>query len=156
MAGIEGALGPQFQSLSIVLVCAVNTKLASLWATKFLLQIYMELTGAVMPLSWKESINALLKVMSFSSFVPQWRWLRGLALNWTSRCSCGPEAENLQFYQVELHPLQYSFALGYKQGWSVHAPLLTQLLNTHFLFVHYQLYCSCNISRLLQYHCDYI
>jgi hypothetical protein len=45
MAEIEGALGRQFQSLSIVFVCAVNTKLASLRATKFLLQIYMELTG---------------------------------------------------------------------------------------------------------------
>jgi hypothetical protein len=44
MAEIEGALGRQFQSLSIVFVCAVNTKLASLWAIKFLLQIYMELT----------------------------------------------------------------------------------------------------------------
>ena len=28
MAEIEGALGRQFQSLSIVIVCAVNTKLA--------------------------------------------------------------------------------------------------------------------------------
>jgi hypothetical protein len=46
MAEIEGALGRQFQSLSIVFVCAVNTKLASLWAIKFLLQIYMELTVA--------------------------------------------------------------------------------------------------------------
>jgi hypothetical protein len=45
MAEIEGAVGRQFQSLSIVFVCAVNTKLASLWATKFLLQIYMELTA---------------------------------------------------------------------------------------------------------------
>jgi hypothetical protein len=45
MAEIEGALGRQFQSLSIVFICAVNTKLASLWAIKFLLQIYMELTG---------------------------------------------------------------------------------------------------------------
>jgi hypothetical protein len=48
MAEIEGALGRQFQSLSIVFVCAVNTKLASLWAIKFLLQIYMELTGLCM------------------------------------------------------------------------------------------------------------
>jgi hypothetical protein len=32
MAEIEGALGRQFQSLSIVFVCAVNTKLASLSA----------------------------------------------------------------------------------------------------------------------------
>jgi hypothetical protein len=30
MAEIEGAVGRQFQSLSIVFVCAVNTKLASL------------------------------------------------------------------------------------------------------------------------------
>ena len=40
MAEIEGAIGRHFQSLSIVFVCAVNTKLASLWATKFL-QIYI-------------------------------------------------------------------------------------------------------------------
>jgi hypothetical protein len=32
MAEIEGALGRQFQSLSIVFVCAVNTKLASFCA----------------------------------------------------------------------------------------------------------------------------
>jgi hypothetical protein len=31
MAEIEGAIGRQFQSLSIVFVCAVNTKLASLF-----------------------------------------------------------------------------------------------------------------------------
>jgi hypothetical protein len=31
MAEIEGATGRQFQSLSIVFVCAVNTKLASLF-----------------------------------------------------------------------------------------------------------------------------
>ena len=54
MAEIEGALGRQFQSLSIVFVCAVNTKLASLWAIKFLLQIYMELTGCLLPLQTVE------------------------------------------------------------------------------------------------------
>jgi hypothetical protein len=36
---------PWFQSLSIVFVCAVNTKLASLFGLDFSLQIYMELTG---------------------------------------------------------------------------------------------------------------
>jgi hypothetical protein len=35
MAGIEGAIGRQFQSLSIVFVCAVNTKLASLFELEF-------------------------------------------------------------------------------------------------------------------------
>jgi hypothetical protein len=48
MAEIKAAIGRQFQSLSIVFVCAVNTKLASLFRLKFSLQIYMdymELTG---------------------------------------------------------------------------------------------------------------
>jgi hypothetical protein len=53
MAEIEGAVRRQFQSLSIVFVCAVKTKLASLWATKFLLQIYMELTG-----QWLHTVQA--------------------------------------------------------------------------------------------------
>jgi hypothetical protein len=44
MAEIEGAIGSQFQSLSIVHVCAVNTKLASLFGLEFPLQIYIELT----------------------------------------------------------------------------------------------------------------
>jgi hypothetical protein len=44
MAEIEGAIGRQFQSLSIVFVCAVNTKLASLFRLEFSLKIYMELT----------------------------------------------------------------------------------------------------------------
>jgi hypothetical protein len=48
MVEIEGAIGHQFQSLSIIFVCAVNTKLASLWATRF--QIYMELIGLTLSL----------------------------------------------------------------------------------------------------------
>jgi hypothetical protein len=44
MAEIEGALGREFQSLSIAFVCAVNRKLASLFLLEFSLQIYMELT----------------------------------------------------------------------------------------------------------------
>jgi hypothetical protein len=43
MVEIEGAI--QFQSLSIVFVCTVNTKLASLFGLEFSLHIYMELTG---------------------------------------------------------------------------------------------------------------
>ena len=35
MVEIEGAIGRQFQSLSIVFVCAVNTKLASLFEFVF-------------------------------------------------------------------------------------------------------------------------
>jgi hypothetical protein len=49
VAEIKAAIGRQFQSLSIVFVCAVNTKLASLFRLKFSLQIYMdymELTGS--------------------------------------------------------------------------------------------------------------
>jgi hypothetical protein len=45
MAEIEGAIGRQFQSLSIVFVCAVNTKLASLFRLEFSLQIHMVLAG---------------------------------------------------------------------------------------------------------------
>jgi hypothetical protein len=45
MAEIEGAIGRQFQSLSIDFVCAVTTKLASLFRLEFSLQIHMELTG---------------------------------------------------------------------------------------------------------------
>jgi hypothetical protein len=41
MAGIEGAIGRQSQSLTIVFVCAVNTKLASLFGLEFSLQIYI-------------------------------------------------------------------------------------------------------------------
>jgi hypothetical protein len=48
MAEIEGTIGRQFQSLSIVFVCAVNTKLASLFRLEFALQIYMELTGSTL------------------------------------------------------------------------------------------------------------
>ena len=48
MAEIEGAIGRQFQSLSIVFLCAVNTKLASVFGFEFPLQIYMEITGWVM------------------------------------------------------------------------------------------------------------
>jgi hypothetical protein len=48
MAEIEGAIGCQFQSLSIVFIFAVNTKLASLFELEFSLQIYMELTGTAM------------------------------------------------------------------------------------------------------------
>jgi hypothetical protein len=48
MAEIDGAIGRQFQSLSIVFVFAVNTKLASLFELEFSLQIYIELTGAAM------------------------------------------------------------------------------------------------------------
>jgi hypothetical protein len=44
MAESEGAVGRQFQSLSIVLVCAVNTKFGSLFELEFSLQVYMELT----------------------------------------------------------------------------------------------------------------
>jgi hypothetical protein len=44
MVEIEGAIGRQFQSLSIVFICAVNTKLASLFGLKISLQIYMEVT----------------------------------------------------------------------------------------------------------------
>jgi hypothetical protein len=47
MAEIEGAIGRQFQSLSIILDCAVNTKLASLFGLEFSLQTYIELTGRV-------------------------------------------------------------------------------------------------------------
>jgi hypothetical protein len=46
MAEIEGAIGRQFQSLSVVFVSAVSTKLASLFGLEFSLQVYMELTGA--------------------------------------------------------------------------------------------------------------
>jgi hypothetical protein len=45
MAEIEGAVGRQFQSLSIVFDCAVNTRLASLFGLEFSLQIYIELSG---------------------------------------------------------------------------------------------------------------
>jgi hypothetical protein len=41
---IEGAIGRQFQSLSIVFFCAVNTKLASVFGLEFSLQIYIELS----------------------------------------------------------------------------------------------------------------
>jgi hypothetical protein len=44
MAEIEGAVGRQFQSLSIVFLCAVDTKLASLFELDFSLQIYIELS----------------------------------------------------------------------------------------------------------------
>jgi hypothetical protein len=44
MAEIEGAVGRQFQSLSIVFECAVNMKLPSLFRLEFSLQIYTELT----------------------------------------------------------------------------------------------------------------
>jgi hypothetical protein len=46
MAEIEGVIGRQFQSLFIVLVCAVKTMLASLFGLQFSLQIYMELIAA--------------------------------------------------------------------------------------------------------------
>jgi hypothetical protein len=45
MAKIEGAIGRQFQSLSIAFVCAVNTTPFEL---EFSLQIYIELTGLVL------------------------------------------------------------------------------------------------------------
>jgi hypothetical protein len=41
MAEIEGAERHQFQSLSIVFLCAVNTKLASLFALEISLQVYI-------------------------------------------------------------------------------------------------------------------
>jgi hypothetical protein len=44
MAKIEGAIERHFLSLSIVFVCAVNTKLALLCGLEFSLQIYMEVT----------------------------------------------------------------------------------------------------------------
>jgi hypothetical protein len=40
MAEFEEAIGRQSQSLSIVIDCAVNTKLASLFGFEFSLQIY--------------------------------------------------------------------------------------------------------------------
>jgi hypothetical protein len=46
MAEIEGAIGRQFQSLSVVFVSAVSTKLASLFGLEFSRKVYMELTGA--------------------------------------------------------------------------------------------------------------
>jgi hypothetical protein len=49
MAEIEKAKGRQFQSLSIVFVGAVNTKLASLFALEFSLQIYIELNACFSP-----------------------------------------------------------------------------------------------------------
>jgi hypothetical protein len=49
MAEIEKAKGRQFQSLSIVFVCAVNTTLASLFALEFSLQIYIELITCFSP-----------------------------------------------------------------------------------------------------------
>ena len=44
-AWMQIAVARQFQSLSIVFVCEVNTKLASRFGLAFSLQIYMELTG---------------------------------------------------------------------------------------------------------------
>jgi hypothetical protein len=41
---IEGAIWRQFQSISIVFICAANTKLASLCGLEISLQIHMELT----------------------------------------------------------------------------------------------------------------
>jgi hypothetical protein len=38
-------VGRHFQSLSIVFLCAVNTKLASLFGLEFSLQKYIELSG---------------------------------------------------------------------------------------------------------------
>jgi hypothetical protein len=49
MAEIEGAIGRQFQSLSIVFDCAVDTKLASLFGLEFSLQIYIQLIGPHTP-----------------------------------------------------------------------------------------------------------
>jgi hypothetical protein len=48
MAEVKEAIGRQFQSLSIVFVCAVNTKLDSLFGFVFSLQIYMELSGSTL------------------------------------------------------------------------------------------------------------
>jgi hypothetical protein len=47
MAETEEALGRQFQSLSIIFACAVNTKLASLFVLAFSLQVYIELTATI-------------------------------------------------------------------------------------------------------------
>jgi hypothetical protein len=44
MAEIEGAIRRQFQSFSIAFVCAVDTKLASLFGLEFSIQIYIELS----------------------------------------------------------------------------------------------------------------
>jgi hypothetical protein len=38
---LKSYIGRQFQSLSIIFVCAVNTKLASLFALAFSLQVYI-------------------------------------------------------------------------------------------------------------------
>jgi hypothetical protein len=60
MAEIEGAIGRQFQSLSVVFVCTVSTKLASLFGLEFSLQVYMELTGAsTVPLMSKIVCNSM-------------------------------------------------------------------------------------------------
>ena len=68
MAEIEGAIRRQSQSLSIVFLCAVDTKLASLFYLEFPLQIYIKFRGyrPRLTISTKTSPMIVLSTSQFS------------------------------------------------------------------------------------------
>ena len=79
MAEIEGALGREFQSLSIAFVCAFNTKQASLFDSSSRSSIYMELILIMIVVGCLSDY--------FKSATSQYFWRFDTILMYNSTCS---------------------------------------------------------------------